>query len=148
MKLSRIEAETRKKHFKEHPREYSLQIVEDNANCVEGSLVSAINDRDTFSRKAFWDYYNALITLTAEQGKGKPLRRKEAQAVYTSYSMILQFFIDHFTGCSIKKFPTKKLGLYMERLHLAALGFFWGNAVAEEVHDQELKNRGFSFEAG
>ncbi|HEY0555871.1 MAG TPA: hypothetical protein VGG20_16580, partial [Thermoanaerobaculia bacterium] len=136
-----------RRHFNEFPRETALRIVEDNANCIEGSLVSAINDRDTFSRKAFWDYYNALITLTAEQGKGKPLRRKEAQAVYTSYSMILQFFIDHFSGCRIKKFPTKKVGLYMERLHLAGLGFFWGKAVAEEVHDPELKNRGFSFEA-
>jgi hypothetical protein len=147
MKLSPIDAETMRRHFNEFPRETALRIVEDNANCIEGSLVSAINDRDTFSRKAFWDYYNALITLTAEQGKGKPLRRKEAQAVYTSYSMILQFFIDHFSGCRIKKFPAKKVGLYMERLHLAGLGFFWGKAVAEEVHDPELKNPGFSFES-
>jgi hypothetical protein len=151
MKLSRIEADTMKRQLKENPREYALRILDDNANCREGSLVSAMNDHDIFSKKGFWDYYNALVTLTAEQKKGTPLRRKEAQAVYTSYSMILQLFIYHLSpkdACRIRRLPLKKLHLYMERLHLAGQGFFWAHVFGEEVFDQELKSRGFSFEAG
>jgi|GEM_PF-4797430 len=150
MKVNQVEADTMKKQMKEHPREYSLQIVEDNASCSEGSFLALMNDHDVFSKKAFWDYYNALVTLTAAQKKGAPLRRKEAQAVYCSYSLILKLFIFHLSpkdSCRIKKFPEAKLHLYLERLHLAGQGFFWAHVFGEEVFEPELKSRGFSFEA-
>jgi Immunity protein 41 len=137
----------RKRKIKDHSRDSSLRIVEDNANCREGSLVEAMGDRDVFSEKAFWDYYNALVTLTAAQKKGRPLRRKEAQAVFISYSMILQLFIYHLSPkdlCRIRRFPLANLHLYMERLHLAVQGYFWAHVFEEELFDRELKNPGIA----
>jgi hypothetical protein len=148
MRPSQIEGDKdRKRQVKGHPREYSLLILEDNANCREGSLVEAMSDRREFSKKAFWNYYNALVTLTAAQKKGRPRRRKEAQAVFMSYSMILQSFIYHLSPEDLfrmKKFPSAKLHLYMERLHLAAQGYFWAHVFAEELFDRELKNPGIA----
>jgi hypothetical protein len=148
MRHSRNELDNdRKRRIKGRPREYSLLILDDNANCREGSLVEAMSQCNVFSKEAFWDYYNALVTLTAAQKKGRPLRRKEAQAVFISYSMILQLFIFHLSPkdlCRIKRFPLAKLHLYMERLHLAAQGYFWAHVFEEDLFDRELKNPGIA----
>jgi hypothetical protein len=122
----------------------ALRILEDNAHCREGSLVEAMSQRDVFDQQAFWDYYNALVALTAAQKKGRPLRRKEAAMVFSTYSDILRLFIYHLSprdGCRIKKFPLAKLHLYMERLQLAGEGYFAAHVFEEELFDRGLKNR-------
>lgn len=97
-------------------------IIEKNLNCSEGSFVSSLSDKALFLPELFWEYYESIATLVAEEVYSEELLAQ----ISVSYQNILKLFIYHFSerdSCHIMNFPEDYNG-YIERLDYAVRSYY------------------------
>ena len=98
-----------------------------NASCSENSLVYDLYERDRFSKKRFWEFYDCVIILAKDALKnGRDI--ETAGKITWAYQRILKEIIWHFDKkdlSDLKKFPKDYNG-YIERLDCAVNAYFSG----------------------
>lgn len=111
-------------------------VLEKNADCSEKSLVYSLHEREKFSKKRFWEFYDCVITLAKdalENGRDIETARK----ITLIYQHILKEIIWHFDKkdlSRLKKFPKGYNG-YIERLDGAVDAYFRGVFIDEALYD-------------
>lgn len=102
------------------------KIIFDNYNKRAGSLLYFLNEDDRFSRRAFWEFYDALACVAAHSEK---ISRELAFMAGMAYQKILEEFIAHFSPrdvAVIDDFPENYTD-YIERLDFAMLAILTGD---------------------
>ena len=110
-------------------------VVKKNANGAEKSLTYAMYERERFSKKRFWEFYDCVITLAKDAlTNGRDIGT--AEKITWVYQRVLKEIIWHFykKDCSrLRKFP-KNYNSYIERLDGAMDAYFRGGFVDEELY--------------
>ncbi|MDE7229873.1 MAG: immunity 41 family protein [Oscillospiraceae bacterium] len=114
-----------------------------NASCSKKSLIYSLHEREKFSEKRFWEFYDCVIALARNAlENGRDI--ETAQKITAVYQWVLKEMIWHFDkrdGSVLKKFP-KKYNDYIERLDGAADAYFRGVFVNESLYElQRPKGR-------
>lgn len=116
------------------------QILLDNLNAENESFIYYIHERDRFSKKAFWEYYDSIAALiTAESEKTPELTR----LITDTYQTILKYFIYHFNpndSYRMKDFPKNYIG-YIQRIDHVIIAYYTGapENISEEIFDMPRK---------
>ncbi len=118
-------------------------ILYKNASCSKKSLIYSLHERERFSKKRFWEFYDCVITLARNAlENGRDI--ETAQKITEVYQRILKEMIWHFDKKDLsvlKKFP-KKYNDYIERLDGAVDAYFRGVFVNESLYElQRPKGR-------
>ena len=110
-------------------------VLKKNTDCAEKSLTYALYERERFSKKRFWEFYDCVITLAKDAlANGKDIGT--AEKITWVYQRVLKEIIWHFDkkDCSyLGKFP-KNYNEYIERLDGAVDAYFRGVFVDEESY--------------
>lgn len=117
--------------------EKAKEIIEKNYSCSEGSFVAALNDKDLFSPELFWEYYNSITILVAEDIFSEEITAQ----IGISYQSILKLFIYHFSeqdSCHFENFPEDYNG-YIERLDYAVESYYTRRQMALSEDKFELQ---------
>ncbi len=111
-------------------------VLEKNADCSEKSLIYALHERERFSEKRFWEFYDCIITLAKDAlNNGRDI--ETARKITQTYQWVLKEMIWHFDKkdlSRLKRFP-KNYDDYIERLDDAVDAFFRGVFVDEELYE-------------
>ena len=102
------------------------QILKDNFECKENSLIYLLHEKNMFSTEQFWKYYDSISVL-AETDEEKSMNT--AMQITNSYQDILKYFIFHLDshdGYKIANFP-QNYSDYMDRIEYAIWAYFKGN---------------------
>lgn len=114
----------------------AMAVLKKNANCSENSLVYSLHERERFSKKRFWEFYDSVITLAkVAVMTGRDI--ETARKITLVYQQILKEMIWHFDkkdASRLKKFP-KNYDDYIERLDGALDAYFRGVFVDEGLYD-------------
>lgn len=118
-------------------------ILKKNADCAEKSLVYALYERERFSKKRFWEFYDCVITLAKDAlTNGRDIGT--AEKITFVYQRVLKEIIWHFDkkDCSyLSKFP-KNYTKYIDRLDGAMDAYFRGVFVDEELYELQRPKGG------
>ena len=68
------------------------QILKDNFECKENSLIYLLHEKNMFSTEQFWKYYDSISVL-AKNDEEKSMNT--AMQITESYQDILKYFIFH-----------------------------------------------------
>ena len=102
------------------------QILKDNFECKENSLIYLLHEKNMFSTEQFWKYYDSISVL-AETDEEKSMNT--AMQITKSYQDILKYFIFHLDshdGYKIANFPINYSD-YMDRIEYAIWAYFKGD---------------------
>lgn len=111
-------------------------VLEKNADCSEKSLVYSLYEREKFSKKRFWEFFDCVLTLAKdalENGRDMETARK----ITLIYQHILKEIIWHFDEkdlSRLKKLPKDYNG-YIERLDGVVDAYFRGVFIDEALYD-------------
>lgn len=114
----------------------AMAVLEKNAECSEKSLLYAMHERERFSKKRFWEFYDSVITL-AKVAVITGIDIKTARKITLVYQQVLKEMIWHFDKkdlSRLKKLP-KNYNDYIERLDGAVDAYFRGVFVDEELYE-------------
>ncbi len=117
-----------------------LEILNNNDKGEKGSFIYFLHEKNIFEIKAFWEYYDCLISIT-KKSKYTTLDREISKKIFRTYSYVLKSTIYHLieNDClEIKEFPTEKIGKFIERLEVVIEGYFGGYLINEENFDDDL----------
>lgn len=118
-----------------------LQTLYDNQKGVAGTFLYYLHEKHDFNEKAFWAYYNCVISIT--QKSDKKLDNNISKAVVFTHSQILNHIIQHLSDNDLYEminYPYDKIHLYIERLNTMIDGYFGGYIINESLFDEDLKN--------
>ena len=107
--------------------EKAKQIIFNNSQAGENSFVFDLHERQVFTEKLFWEYYDSIAALvTADDEKTLELTR----LITDNYQVILKYIIYHFNprdAYHMKSFPKNYLD-YIERLDYVLMAYHTGNS--------------------
>ena len=115
--------------------ERALEIISKNYNCEDGSLISSLNDKSSFSEELFRELYDSIVLLTKESFYNEEL----TEQISVSYQSFLKLIIYHFSPydmCEISDFP-KEYDEYIERLDQAVLAYYRRNEYGKKKNSSE-----------
>lgn len=108
-------------------KEKAKQTILKNHNVEKNSFIYYIHEKDCFSNKAFWEYYDSIAALvTADDEKTLELTR----LITDNDQVILKYIIYHFNprdAYHMKSFPKNYLD-YIERLDYVLMAYHTGNS--------------------
>lgn len=111
-------------------------ILVKNSECSAKSLVYSLHERERFSKKRFWEFYDCVITLARdalENGRDMETVRK-ITLVYQWFLKEIVWHLDKKDLSKLKKFP-KNCNEYIERLDDAVDAYFRGVFVDEALYE-------------
>ena len=110
-------------------------VLEKNVDGAEKSLLHALHERERFSKKRFWEFYDCVITL-AEDALTVGRNIETAEKIVWVYQRVLKEMIWHFDKndrANLSKFP-KNYNEYIERLDGAMDAYFRGVFADESAY--------------
>lgn len=114
----------------------AMAVLEKNVNLSENSLLYSLHERERFSKKRFWEFYDSVITLAkVAVMTGRDI--ETARKITFIYQWVLKEMIWHFDkkdASKLKKLPKNYNG-YIERLDDAVDAYFRGVFVDEALYE-------------
>ena len=112
------------------------QIILNNHNADKNSFMYFLHEKNYFSDKLFWEYYDSIVALVMTDKDKTPELTKQ---ITGNYQRILKYFVFHFDpddSYVLKDFPIKYVE-YMERLEYALMAYYSGNIklISEEIFE-------------
>jgi hypothetical protein len=121
----------------------AAEILKSNYEGIEGSFIYYLHEECKFNESAFWDYYNSIVDITNITLNQNILDKQQSLMLSKTYAFIMRSLLWHFhpkDQYEVIDVPQNDLHLYIERLEIAYLGYFKGEAFDEELHDVDLIN--------
>ncbi len=100
----------------------AIEIINDNYNTAEGSLMHSMWEKDLFVKEQFWEFYDSLCRVVKASMYNYDLTEK----ISVSYQNILKILVYHhdfYDLCKIKELP-EEYTEYIERLDDAVLAYY------------------------
>lgn len=112
------------------------QIIINNHNADNNSLMYFLHEKNYFSKELFWEYFDSIVALVSDESTKTP---EFAKYITDNYQRILKYFVFHFDpddNFIIEGFPKNYLP-YIERLEYALMAYYTGNKrlVSEDIFE-------------
>lgn len=117
--------------------EQALNIIDDNANSVNDSLLDFTHERNKFDEIAFWKFYNAIRIIARKNSVENNLSRELTMKIIKSYEYFLLQIGFHFDKTDLYEMENipHNFALYSSRLRIVVDAYIIGDIINDEVEN-------------
>ncbi|MFC4777296.1 hypothetical protein ACFO9Q_10930 [Paenibacillus sp. GCM10023252] len=121
----------------------SLDELKKNNECIKGSFIYSLHEKDYFDENLYWIFYNSIFELS-NYFRDKEHDPEITGMIFHTYNYFIKSLIWNYSphdSCQVKNLPHDKLHLYVERLSVRVeCSYFGRQSVDEEGFNEELLN--------